>query len=85
MVAVVLSGNLDDGVAGVLEVKERGGIVVVQDPADAAFTGMPKNVIEYSRVDYCVPVAGIPRLLRKEIGASSLSSAGLKPLSIAAV
>src|SRR5215813_8414770 len=63
VVAVVLSGNLDDGVAGVLEVKERGGVVVVQDPGEAAFPGMPRNTIEYSRVDHCLTLADIPELL----------------------
>jgi len=61
--AVVLSGNLDDGAAGVLEVKERGGIVVVQDPCEAAFAGMPRTTIEHSRVDHCLTLADIPGLL----------------------
>jgi two-component system, chemotaxis family, protein-glutamate methylesterase/glutaminase len=63
VVGVVLSGALDDGTAGLMAIKAQGGIAVVQDPDDALIPGMPRNALEYVRVDYSVPVAEIGPLL----------------------
>jgi two-component system chemotaxis response regulator CheB len=70
VVGVVLSGTLDDGTLGLDAIRLRGGIVVVQDPAEARFSGMPRSAIERIDPDYVVPVAEIPRLLQKLTAAS---------------
>lgn len=59
VIAVVLSGNLDDGSAGLLAVRKRGGIAIVQDPSDASASEMPQRALEYAGADYTLPVAGI--------------------------
>ncbi|XXX71725.1 chemotaxis protein CheB [Sorangium sp. So ce134] len=63
VVGVVLSGSRDCGTAGLLEIKRRGGIAVVQDPADALFPEMPQSALDNVPVDHCVPLARLPPLL----------------------
>jgi two-component system chemotaxis response regulator CheB len=63
MIAVVLSGALDDGTAGLLVVKARGGIAIVQSPEDALHTGMPSAAIRGDSPDHVVDMGRLPGLL----------------------
>lgn len=65
VIAVVLSGFLDDGSAGALAVKARGGTVIVQDPGEAVVQDMPANVLRQVKTDYSLPWKEIAPLLVK--------------------
>jgi len=67
VIGVVLSGALDDGTAGLLAIKSRGGIAVVQDPADALYTGMPGNALEHVQVDHVAATTSMGKLLARLI------------------
>jgi two-component system CheB/CheR fusion protein len=63
-VAVILSGMGTDGTLGLKAVKERGGVVLVQEPATAKFDGMPRSAIDTRLVDVTAPAGELPgRLL----------------------
>lgn len=54
--AVVLSGGGSDGAAGVKSVKAAGGLVLVQDPSEAAHDSMPRAAIATGTADLVMPV-----------------------------
>ncbi|QPC89048.1 chemotaxis protein CheB (plasmid) [Mesorhizobium sp. NBSH29] len=62
-VGVILTGNLNDGTLGLLEIKRRGGIAIAQAPDDAAYPDMPKSAAAHVALDYCPPLAEMPKLL----------------------
>ena len=73
--AVVLTGRLNDGTAGLYEVKRRGGVAIVQDPSDAEVAEMPSAALENVEVDFCLPIAEMPDLLTRLARAEAQPSA----------
>jgi hypothetical protein len=65
VVAVVLSGVQDCGVAGMVSIKARGGVGVVQSPATAFAPSMPQSVLDRMAIDYAVAPQELPLLLAR--------------------
>jgi two-component system chemotaxis response regulator CheB len=63
VVGVVLSGALDDGTAGMIAIRRRGGVGVAQDPSDALYPSMPRHAMEIGGADHVTPVAEMGELL----------------------
>ena len=70
VIGVVLTGMLDDGTAGLMAIKRCGGVTVVQDPADAAYSGMPMSALDNVDVDFCVALAQMGPLLTRLVAQS---------------
>src|ERR1700732_3524824 len=64
-ICVILSGTGGDGSLGLKAVKEKGGLVMAQDPAEAEYDGMPRSAILTGIVDLVLPVGKISKILAK--------------------
>jgi two-component system, chemotaxis family, CheB/CheR fusion protein len=77
-VCAVLSGSGADGSLGLTAIRDKGGLVIVQDPQDAGHAGMPRSAIMTGAADLVLPAAEIPAALVKHSRKSS-SLANLGP------
>jgi two-component system chemotaxis response regulator CheB len=62
VVGILLTGNSEDGSAGLWWIKRFGGLAIVQE--NAAYPKMPNSALEYTKVDYVVPISAMPPLLK---------------------
>jgi two-component system chemotaxis response regulator CheB len=63
LVCVLLSGANADGVAGLKRVKEKGGCVIIQDPATADFPFMPQKATELVKADLLLTENDIAKIV----------------------
>jgi two-component system CheB/CheR fusion protein len=59
-IGVILSGMGSDGTLGLRAIKEKAGVVLVQEPATAKFDGMPRSAIDAGLADIVAPVDELP-------------------------
>nr|WP_320050475.1 chemotaxis protein CheB [uncultured Desulfuromonas sp.] len=59
-IGVILSGMGTDGTLGLRAIKEKGGLVVVQDPVSAKFDSMPRSAIAAGLADIVAPAEDLP-------------------------
>jgi len=65
---VILTGMGNDGYRGMRQVKNRGGVTLVQDQATSTIYGMPKACIEGGVADTILPLCKIGPALEQLIG-----------------
>jgi two-component system chemotaxis response regulator CheB len=79
VIAIVLSGSLDDGTHGLAVVKQHGGIAIVQSEEDALVPHMPVSAAHAVAVDYVIPAAEMPRVIAGLVGKSRRTAARRPP------
>ncbi|MGZ8537042.1 MAG: CheR family methyltransferase [Flavisolibacter sp.] len=72
-IGVILSGTGDDGTVGLKNIKDHGGITIVQDEKSAAYYGMPQSAIDAEVVDLILSPAEIPKQLQELIQSSRIT------------
>ena len=77
-VGIVLSGTGSDGTLGIRAIKERMGMVMVEDPSSAQFSGMPRSAMATGLVDYSAPPEELPELLIQYVKFSATTPTGEK-------
>jgi two-component system chemotaxis response regulator CheB len=74
VIGVLLTGQLDDGTAGLWAIKDNGGIAIVQSAEQAAYPSMPLSALRNVAVDFELRIEDIPdqlwKLSREELGES---------------
>src|SRR6516162_2547356 len=77
VIGVILSGSLQDGLAGLLAIRGAGGIAVVQHPDDAAMPIMPQSACDVVGADHVVSAAALGPLLAALVAKPVASEGGL--------
>ena len=62
-VGIILSGMGSDGSLGVKAIKEKNGLVLIQEPSEAKFDGMPQSANDAVVADIVAPVSELPKKL----------------------
>ena len=58
-IGIVLSGSRDDGTAGLMAIKARGGTAIVQDPDEAMYPAMPLSAIAHVEPDAVLRISAM--------------------------
>lgn len=63
VIGIILTGANEDGAAGLAKIKRRGGVAVIQDPAEALRSAMPEAAIAATAADAILPLEEIGKFL----------------------
>jgi two-component system, chemotaxis family, protein-glutamate methylesterase/glutaminase len=63
VIGIVLTGSNEDGAAGLATIKRRGGVAVIQDPAEAVRRTMPDAAIAATAADAVLPLREMGKFL----------------------
>lgn len=66
-IGVILSGTGSDGTMGGQAIQKSGGVILVQEPTDAKFDGMPNAAIASEHIDYILPVEAMPMAIEQYV------------------
>lgn len=65
LIGILLSGANRDGGMGMKNIKDRGGLTIVQDPAECMIDTMPKAALNLTTIDYTLKIDEIVNFLKE--------------------
>lgn len=82
-IAVILSGTGSDGSLGITDINAVGGFVIVQQPKDAKFDGMPSSAVSTGAVHEILPVRDIAKRISSYLAnpGTGFSNIEIEPLA----
>lgn len=63
-IGIILTGLFEDGTSGMHAIKRSGGICMIQDPAEAEYSDMPRSVLNKIKVDYQAKLKEMPEIIK---------------------
>lgn len=67
---IILTGTGTDGSEGIVAIKEFGGIVMVQDPEQSEFNGMPETALKQGVHDFVLPLKELGQQVQRMCSSS---------------
>lgn len=74
-IAIVLTGAGSNGTAGLVDIKQAGGLCMAQDPKTASFNSMPRHAIDSDVIDYVLAPEDMPAALLRYVQHSYITDA----------
>ncbi|HCW06862.1 MAG TPA: chemotaxis protein CheB [Cytophagales bacterium] len=65
LIGILLSGANRDGGLGMKQIKDRGGLTIVQEPTECMIDTMPKAALALTKIDYVLKVDEIVSLMKE--------------------
>ncbi|MDX1627527.1 MAG: chemotaxis protein CheB [Fulvivirga sp.] len=65
LIGILLSGANKDGGQGMKSIKDRGGLTIVQEPAECLIDTMPKAALSLTNIDYTLKIDEIVNFLNE--------------------
>lgn len=73
LVGILLSGANKDGAYGMMRIKQKGGLTIVQDPEESTINAMPNAALAHTKVDMILKVDEIIEFLLELDQASKMA------------